>query len=109
VVGYGAAKSAVTSFTKFLATEAATKFGEGFRVNAMAPGFFLTEQNRALMTNPDGSLTARGQSIIAHTPFGRFGTPDEIFGTLHWLASDASKFVTGTLTVIDGGFDVFCI
>jgi Dehydrogenases with different specificities (related to short-chain alcohol dehydrogenases) len=109
VVGYGAAKAAVTNFTKFLATELATKFGEGFRVNAMAPGFFLTEQNRALMTNPDGSLTARGQSIIAHTPFGRFGAPEELFGTLHWLASDASNFVTGTLTVIDGGFDVYCI
>lgn len=109
VVGYGASKAAVTNFTKYLATELATKFGSGLRVNAMAPGFFLTEQNRTLMTNPDGSLTARGNSIIAHTPFGRFGEPDELFGTLHWLASDASKFVTGTLTVIDGGFDVFCI
>jgi NAD(P)-dependent dehydrogenase (short-subunit alcohol dehydrogenase family) len=109
VVGYGASKAAVTNFTKYLATELATKFGEGLRVNAMAPGFFLTEQNRTLMTNPDGSLTARGQSIISHTPFGRFGSPDELCGTLHWLASDASKFVTGTLTVIDGGFDVFCI
>ncbi|MEI6555198.1 MAG: SDR family oxidoreductase [Paludibacter sp.] len=109
VVGYGASKAAVTNFTKYLATELATKFGSGLRVNAMAPGFFLTEQNRALMTNPDGSLTARGNSIIAHTPFGRFGEPDELFGTLHWLSSDASKFVTGTLTVIDGGFDVFCI
>ena len=109
VVGYGASKAAVTNFTKYLATELATKFGEGLRVNAMAPGFFLTEQNRALMTNPDGSLTARGEKIIAHTPFGRFGQPDELFGTLHWLASDASKFVTGTLTVIDGGFDAFSI
>lgn len=109
VVGYGASKAAVTNFTKYMATELASKFGEGLRVNAMAPGFFLTEQNRTLMTNPDGSLTPRGHSIIAHTPFGRFGTPDELFGTLHWLASDASKFVTGTLTVIDGGFDVFCI
>lgn len=109
VVGYGASKAAVTNFTKYMATELATKFGEGLRVNAMAPGFFLTEQNRTLMTNPDGSLTARGHSIIAHTPFGRFGNPDELFGTLHWLSSDASKFVTGTLTVIDGGFDVFCI
>jgi len=109
VVGYGASKAAVTNFTKYLATELATKFGEGLRVNAMAPGFFLTEQNRTLMTNPDGSLTARGQSIISHTPFGRFGSPDELCGTLHWLASDASKFVTGTLIVIDGGFDVFCI
>jgi len=87
----------------------ASKFSEKIRVNAMAPGFFLTEQNRALMTNPDGTPTPRGQSIVAHTPFGRLGEPDELFGTLHWLASDASKFVTGTLTVIDGGFDVFCI
>jgi NAD(P)-dependent dehydrogenase (short-subunit alcohol dehydrogenase family) len=109
VVGYGASKAAVTNFTKYMATELATKFGEGIRVNAMAPGFFLTEQNRTLMTNPDGSLTARGEKIIDHTPFGRFGDPEELCGTLHWLASDASKFVTGTLTVIDGGFDVFCI
>ena len=109
VVGYGASKAAVTNFTKFLATEMATKFSEKIRVNAMAPGFFLTEQNRALMTNPDGTPTPRGKSIVAHTPFGRLGEPDELFGTLHWLASDASKFVTGTLTVIDGGFDVFCI
>lgn len=109
VVGYGASKAAVTNFTKYMATELATKFGEGLRVNAMAPGFFLTDQNRALMTHPDGTLTARGNSIIAHTPFGRFGQPDELYGTLHWLASDASKFVTGTLTVIDGGFDAFCI
>lgn len=109
VVGYGASKAAVTNFTKYMATELATKFGAGLRVNAIAPGFFLTEQNRALMTNPDGSLTARGEKIIDHTPFGRFGNPDELFGTLHWLASDASKFVTGTLIVVDGGFDVFCI
>jgi len=109
VVGYSASKAAVTNFTKYMATELATKFGEGLRVNAMAPGFFLTEQNRTLMTNPDGSLTARGHKIIAHTPFGRFGQPDELFGTLHWLSSEASKFVTGTLTVIDGGFDVYCI
>lgn len=109
VVGYSAAKAAVTNFTKFLATEMATKFSEGIRVNAMAPGFFLTEQNRALMTNPDGSLTARGETIIKHTPFGRFGEPDELLGTLHYLASDASKFVTGTMIVIDGGFDAFAI
>jgi len=109
VVGYSASKAAVTNFTRYMATELATKFGEGLRVNAMAPGFFLTEQNRTLMTNPDGSLTARGEKIIAHTPFGRFGEPEELFGTLHWLASDASKFVTGTLTVIDGGFDAFAI
>jgi len=109
VVGYGAAKAAVTNFTKYMAIELATKFGEGLRVNAMAPGFFITEQNRTLLTNPDGSLTSRGNTIIEHTPFKRFGIPEDLLGTLHWLASDASKFVTGTLTVVDGGFDAFCI
>jgi NAD(P)-dependent dehydrogenase (short-subunit alcohol dehydrogenase family) len=109
VVGYGAAKAAVTNFTKYLANELAIKFGEGLRVNAIAPGFFLTEQNRALLTNPDGSYTDRAKTIIAHTPFGRFGEPEELLGALHWLASDASSFVTGTLTVIDGGFDSFSI
>jgi len=109
VVGYGAAKAAVTNFTKYLAIELASKYGEGFRVNAIAPGFFITEQNRTLLSNPDGSFTARGNAIISHTPFGRFGEPEELLGTLHWLVSDASKFVTGTLTVVDGGFDVFCI
>ena len=109
VVGYGAAKAAVTNFTKYLAIELATKYGEGLRVNAMAPGFFISEQNRTLLTNPDGSYTDRAKTILAHTPFGRFGEPEELLGTLHWLASDASKFVTGTLTVIDGGFDAFCI
>lgn len=109
VVGYGAAKAAVTNFTKYLAIEMASKFGEGLRVNAFAPGFFISEQNRTLLTNPDGSLTARGNTIISHTPFARFGEPEELLGTLHWLSSDASKFVTGTLTVVDGGFDAFCI
>lgn len=109
VVGYAAAKSAVTNFTQYLATELATKFGEGLRVNAVAPGFFITEQNRTLLTNSDGSYTDRGQTIIAHTPFGRFGEPEELLGAIHWLASDASKFVTGTLTVVDGGFNAFCI
>jgi len=109
VVGYGAAKAAVTNFTKYLAIELATKYGEGLRVNALAPGFFISEQNRALLTNADGSLTARGNTIISHTPFGRFGDAEELLGTLHWLASDASKFVTGTMIVVDGGFDAFCI
>ncbi|MDP4237916.1 MAG: SDR family oxidoreductase [Bacteroidota bacterium] len=109
VVGYGAAKAAVTNFTKYLAIELATKYGEGLRVNAMAPGFFISEQNRSLLTNPDGTYTDRGNTIIAHTPFKRFGEPEELLGTLHWLASDASKFVNGTVTVVDGGFDVFCI
>jgi len=109
VVGYGASKAAVTNFTKYLAIELATKFGDGMRVNAIAPGFFITEQNRSLLTQKDGSFTDRGKAIIAHTPFGRFGEPDELLGTLHWLVSDASKFVTGTLTVVDGGFDAFSI
>ena len=109
VAGYGVAKAAVVNFTKYLCGELATKFGQGLRVNAIAPGFFLTEQNRALLTNPDGSLTPRSDTILAHTPFGRFGEPEEILGTLQWLSSDASKFVSGTLTVIDGGFDAFSI
>ncbi len=109
VAGYGTAKAAVVNFTKYLAGELAIKFGEGLRVNAIAPGFFLTEQNRTLLTNPDGSLTDRSKVILSHTPFNRFGEPEELLGTLQWLASDASKFVTGTLTVIDGGFDAFSI
>lgn len=109
VVGYGTAKAAVTNFTKYLAAEMAIKFGSDIRVNAMAPGFFLTEQNRTLLTNPDGTYTERARSIIAHTPAGRFGKPEELLGTLQWLISDASKFVTGTVVVIDGGFDAFSI
>ena len=109
VAGYGVAKAAVVNFTIYMCGELATKFGPGLRVNAIAPGFFLTEQNRTLLTNPDGSLTPRAETIIAHTPFGRFGEPEELLGTLQWLASDASRFVSGTLTVIDGGFDAFSI
>lgn len=109
VAGYGIAKAAVVNLTKYLAGEIALKFGEGVRVNAVAPGFFLSEQNRTLLTNPDGSLTTRGEAIVKHTPFGRFGKPDELLGTLHYLASDASRFVTGTVAVVDGGFDSFSI
>lgn len=109
VAGYGAAKAAVTNFTKYMAGELATKFGEDFRVNALCPGFFITEQNRTLLTNPDGSYSARGNSIIAHTPFRRFGIPEDLLGTLHYLVSDASKFVTGTVAIVDGGFDAFSI
>ena len=109
VAGYGVAKAAVINFTKYMCGELATKFGPGLRVNAIAPGFFLTEQNRTLLTNPDGSLTPRAETILAHTPFNRFGEPEELLGTLQWLASDASRFVSGTLTVIDGGFDAFSI
>ena len=109
VVGYTSAKAAIQQFTKYMAVEMATKFGDGIRVNAIAPGFFLTEQNRTLLTNPDGSLTARGKAIVAHTPFGRFGTPDELCGTIHYLISDASPFVSGAVAVVDGGFNSFCL
>jgi NAD(P)-dependent dehydrogenase (short-subunit alcohol dehydrogenase family) len=109
VAGYGVAKAAVVNWTKYMCGELAIKFGEGLRVNAVAPGFLLTNQNRALLTNPDGSLTPRAETILAHTPYKRFGEPEEMLGTLQWLASDASKFVSGTLTVIDGGFDAFSI
>ena len=102
-------KAAVVNFTKYMCGELATKFGPGLRVNAIAPGFFLTEQNRTLLTNPDGSLTPRSHSILSHTPYKRFGEPEELLGTLQWLASDASQFVSGTVTVIDGGFDAFSI
>lgn len=109
VAGYGSAKAAIANFTKYLAGELALKFGEGMRVNAVAPGFFLTEQNRTLLTNPDGSLTERAKTILAHTPFMRFGEPEDLYGTIHYLVSDASKFVTGTVAVVDGGFDSFSI
>ncbi len=109
VAGYGAAKAAVTNFTKYMAGEMAIKYGEGFRVNALCPGFFITEQNRNLLTNSDGSYSDRGKAIIAHTPFRRFGVPEDLLGTLHYLVSDASKFVTGTVAIVDGGFDAFSI
>lgn len=108
VVGYSAAKAAVMNFTEWLAIEMARKFGEGIRVNGIAPGFFITEQNRHLLTNPDGTFTPRGESAIRNTPFGRFGEPDELVGTLLWLCSDASKFVTGVTVPVDGGFNAFC-
>ena len=109
VAGYGAAKAAVANFTKYMAGEMALKFGEMFRVNALAPGFFITEQNRQLLLNPYGSYTDRAKTILAHTPYRRFGEADELFGSLHYLLSDASKFVSGTILVIDGGFDAFSI
>lgn len=109
VAGYGVAKAAVANWTRYLCAELAMKFGEEMRVNAIAPGFLLTNQNRSLLVNPDGSLTDRSRSILAHTPVGRFLEPDELLGTLHWLASDASSAVTGTVAVVDGGFDAFSI
>lgn len=109
VCGYAAAKAGISNFTAYMATEVAKKFGEGIRVNAIAPGFFITEQNRSLLTNPDGSFTARGKDVIRQTPFGRMGEPEELCGTIHYLISNASKFVTGTVAVVDGGFNVFAM
>ena len=105
VCGYAAAKAGISNFTAFMATECAKKFGEGIRVNAIAPGFFITEQNRSLLTNPDGTFTQRGQDVIRQTPFGRMGEPEELCGTIHYLMSDAAKFVTGTVAVVDGRTD----
>lgn len=109
VMGYAAAKAGISNFTQFLATEVATKFSPGIRVNAIAPGFFLTNQNRALLTNPDGSLTQRGADVIRQTPFKRFGRPEELCGTIQYLISDASAFVTGTVAIVDGGFNAFAM
>ena len=109
VCGYAAAKAGISNFTAYMATECARKFGEGIRVNAIAPGFFITEQNRALLTNPDGSFTERGRDVIRQTPFGRMGRPEELCGTIQYLISDASLFVTGTVAVVDGGFNAFAM
>ncbi|WP_157637752.1 SDR family oxidoreductase [Flexithrix dorotheae] len=107
VVGYSAAKAAIDNFTRWMSVEMALKFGGGVRVNAIAPGFFIGEQNRKLLTNEDGSLTDRGKTIIAQTPMGRFGEAEELNGTIHWLCSEASKFVTGIVVPIDGGFSAY--
>ena len=107
VMGYSAAKAAIDNFTRWLATELALKYQAPLRVNAIAPGFFIGEQNRDLLLQPDGNLTARGQQIVNHTPMGRFGEPDELVGTAVWLASDASRFVTGVVVPVDGGFSAF--
>lgn len=109
VCGYGMAKSALMSWTQWLAGELALKFGDGIRVNGIAPGFLLTNQNRSLLTNEDGSLTDRSHKIIGHTPFGRFLEPEELCGALHYLASDASAAVTGVIVPVDGGFNAFTI
>lgn len=109
VLGYAAAKAGISNFTAFLANEVATKFTSNIRVNAIAPGFFLTNQNRALLTNPDGSLTERGTDVIRQTPFKRFGKPEELCGTIQYLISDAASFVTGTVAVVDGGFNAFAM
>ncbi|MDN3594903.1 SDR family oxidoreductase [Zunongwangia endophytica] len=107
VMGYSASKAAIDNFTKWLSVEMNHKYGEGLRVNAIAPGFFVGEQNRDLLLNEDGSLTSRGQRIVNQTPMGRFGEPEELQGAAVWLASNASAFVTGTVIPIDGGFNAF--
>lgn len=104
VVGYSAAKAAIDNFTKWMSVELATKYGEGIRVNAIAPGFFIGEQNKSLLIAPDGGLTPRGKKIIEHTPMGRFGAPADMDGVLLFLCSDMSKFVTGVIINVDGGF-----
>lgn len=107
VLGYSLAKSAIDSYTRWFSVELANRFGDKIRMNSIVPGFFLTEQNRRLLTNEDGSLTERGNLIIQNTPFSRFGNPDELIGALIWLLSDASKFVTGSKVTLDGGFSAF--
>ena len=107
VAGYSAAKAAVENFTKWMAVEMATKFGDKIRVNAVTPGFFIGNQNRALLTNEDGSYTDRGNTIINNTPMKRFGEADELNGLIHFLCSDASKFITGAVIPVDGGFSAF--
>jgi NAD(P)-dependent dehydrogenase (short-subunit alcohol dehydrogenase family) len=104
VVGYSASKAAIDNFTKWMSVELAGKYGEGLRVNAIAPGFFIGEQNRALLLSPEGDLTPRGEKIIEHTPMGRFGVPEDLDGVLLFLCSDMSKFVTGIVVHVDGGF-----
>jgi NAD(P)-dependent dehydrogenase (short-subunit alcohol dehydrogenase family) len=106
-VAYSAGKAGAENFTKWLAVELTSKFGEGLRVNAIAPGFFVADQNRALLLNPDNTLTARGQKIIDHTPAGRFGDPDDLVGPLIWLCSPAARFVNGTVIMVDGGVNAF--
>jgi len=107
VLGYSLAKAGVDQLTKWMATDMALKFGDGIRVNAIAPGFFIGNQNRRLLTEEDGSYTARGNTIIGNTPMSRFGDITELNGIVQFLCSDASKFVTGTIIPIDGGFSAF--
>ena len=107
VLGYNMGKAAVDCYTQWFAVELANRYGDKIRMNALAPGFFLTEQNRNLLTTPDGGYTARGGAVINQTPFKRFGNPDELKGALVWLLSDASQFVTGAMICVDGGFSIF--
>lgn len=107
VLGYNMGKAAVDCYNQWFAVELANRYGDAIRMNALAPGFFLTEQNRNLLTTPGGGYTPRGESVIRKTPFKRFGHPDELIGALVWLLSDASQFVTGSMVCVDGGFSIW--
>jgi len=108
IPAYSAAKAAVSNFTQWLAVHIAQEYSVNIRVNAIAPGFFLTNQNRFLLTDEkSGELTLRGKTILDHTPMGRFGNPEDLTGTILWLLSDASAFVTGIVVPVDGGFSAF--
>ena len=107
VVGYSAAKAAMENFTRWMAVEMALKFGDGIRVNAIAPGFFIGKQNKKLLLNEDGSLTERGEKIIRNTPMKRFGNADELSGAIHFLSSESSSFITGIVLPVDGGFSAY--
>jgi NAD(P)-dependent dehydrogenase (short-subunit alcohol dehydrogenase family) len=107
VVAYGAAKAAVENLTRWLAVELAQKYGDGLRVNALAPGFFIGDQNRSLLLNGDNSLTTRGRTIVDHTPARRFGEPRELISTLIWLCGPGASFVNGVVVPVDGGFSAF--
>jgi NAD(P)-dependent dehydrogenase (short-subunit alcohol dehydrogenase family) len=107
VLGYNLGKAGVDCYTQWFAVELAKRYGDKIRMNALAPGFFLTEQNRDLLIKPDGGYTERGELVINQTPFNRFGHPDELKGALVWLLSDASQFVTGSMICVDGGFSIF--
>jgi NAD(P)-dependent dehydrogenase (short-subunit alcohol dehydrogenase family) len=107
IAAYSAAKAGVSNFTQWLAVHLAQEYSPAIRVNAIAPGFFIGQQNKRLLLNEDGSLTPRGQAILSHTPMSRFGNPEDLLGTLLWLISPASQFITGIVVPVDGGFSAF--
>jgi NAD(P)-dependent dehydrogenase (short-subunit alcohol dehydrogenase family) len=107
VLGYSMAKASIDNFTQWMAVELANRYGDKLRINAIAPGFFITHQNRRLLTQEDGTYTSRGEAVIRNTPFKRFGEPEELNGALLWLLSDSSGFVNGEVICIDGGFHIF--
>lgn len=107
VLGYSMAKAAIDNFTRWMSVELANRYGDKIRMNAIAPGFFVTQQNRHLLTTPEGGYTPRGEAVIRNTPYKRFGQPEELNGALIWLLSDASRFVSGEVICVDGGFHIF--